>query len=387
MIPRLREMTPQRSAGTRAARTRAGRGPRPLWAALAFALTAPSVPTSSLPGPSVVSPWLLASSLLASSPARADDLRPAYLQLVERHDDSWDVSWKVPAPDEATTLAIRPEFPPGTEVVVPARRAWADGIVVLAWRVRVPGGLAGRTVAIAGLGSARTEVLARIVRRDGSERIERVSSAAPALAVVAEPGSTEVARTYGRLGVEHILGSLDHLLFLLSLCLLVGDGRRLVATITAFTLAHSITLCLAALGVLGVPRPPIEAAIALSIAFVAAGIVRSARGRPGAAEQRPWLLAFAFGLLHGLGFAAALAEVGLPRASIPLALLFFNLGVEAGQLAFVAVVLAVRRLAEALAAGPRWSSGGALRVGAAYAIGAVASAWVFERVAGFWRGG
>jgi hypothetical protein len=331
---------------------------------------------------------ILASMVVAAPlPARADDLRPAYLQLVERDDDTWDVSWKVPAIDETTTLAIRPEFPPGTELVAPARRAWAEGTAVLGWTVRVPGGLAGRRVAIPGLSSSRTEVIARIVHRDGSEHVERVTPAAPELAIGMEPGSTRVARTYGRLGVEHILGSLDHLLFLLSLCLLVGEGRRLVATITAFTLAHSITLGLAALGVLDVPRPPIEAAIALSIAFVAAEIVRSARGGPGAAERRPWLLAFAFGLLHGLGFAAALAEVGLPRASIPLALLFFNLGVEAGQLAFVVIVFAVRRLAGALAPRLRWSSGAALRVGAAYAIGAVASAWLFERVAGFWRAG
>lgn len=330
---------------------------------------------------------LLLALLALPSSARADDLRPAYLQLVERADDTWDVSWKVPAIDETTTLAIRPEFPPGTEVVTPVRRAWAEGTAMLGWTVRVPGGLAGRTVEIPGLASSRTEVIARIVRRDGSEHVERISPAAPVLAVGSEPGSPEVARTYGRLGVEHILGSLDHLLFLLSLCLLVGDGRQLVATITAFTLAHSITLGLAALGLLDVPRPPIEAAIALSIAIVAAEIVRAARGRPGAAERRPWLLAFAFGLLHGLGFAAALAEVGLPRASIPVALLFFNLGVEAGQLAFVALVFTVHRLTEALALRMRWSSGAALRVGAAYAIGAFASAWVFERVAGFWRAG
>jgi hypothetical protein len=330
---------------------------------------------------------LLVLAAASPRPCRADDLRPAYLQLVERDDETWDVSWKVPAIDETTTLAIRPEFPPGTEVLFPARRAWAEGTAVLGWRVRVPGGLAGRTIAITGLASARTEVIARVVRRDGTEYVARVSPAEPVLSVDAAPGSPEVAPTYGRLGVEHILGSLDHLLFLLSLCLLVGDVRRLVATITAFTLAHSITLGLAALGVLDVPRPPIEAAIALSIAFVAAEIVRSARGRPGAAERRPWLLAFAFGMLHGLGFAAALAEVGLPRASIPVALLFFNLGVEAGQLAFVAVVVAVRRLAGVLALRLRWPKGAALRVGAAYAIGAVASAWVFERVAGFWSAG
>jgi hydrogenase/urease accessory protein HupE len=200
--------------------------------------------------------------------------------------------------------------------------------------------------------------------------------------VTASPGSFEVARTYTRLGIEHILTGFDHLLFVLALVLLVRGTRRLLWTVTAFTLAHSITLALATLGVIRVPGPPVEATIALSIVFVASEIVQQARGREGLAARKPWLVAFSFGLLHGLGFAGALAEVGLPQNAIPLALLFFNLGVEIGQLLFIAAVLLLARLAQRLAAG-RIDPARASLV-AAYAIGGMASYWVIERVSAFW---
>ena len=153
-----------------------------------------------------------------------------------------------------------------------------------------------------------------------------------------------MARTYTLLGVEHILTGFDHLCFVLALVLIVGFNRRLFWTVTAFTLAHSITLALATLGVIHVPGPPVEATIALSIVFVASEIVQQQRGREGLASKQPWLVAFAFGLLHGLGFAGALAEIGLPANAIPLALLFFNIGVEIGQLLFIAAVFAATRL-------------------------------------------
>jgi hydrogenase/urease accessory protein HupE len=201
--------------------------------------------------------------------------------------------------------------------------------------------------------------------------------------VSASPGRFEVVRTYTVLGIEHILTGFDHLLFVLALVLLVADRRRLLVTITAFTVAHSITLALASLGVLRVPGPPVEASIALSIVFVASEIIHARQGRPGLTQRYPWVVAFTFGLLHGLGFASALAQVGLPPLSIPTALLFFNVGVEIGQLLFITAVL-----------GLMWAMGQAmqrLRLPAMsglwravpYVIGAVASFWLFERIAAF----
>ena len=189
----------------------------------------------------------------------------------------------------------------------------------------------------------------------------------------------EVAWSYLVLGVEHILGGIDHLLFVLALLLIVRGGKRIFATITAFTVAHSITLVAATLGWVHVPGPPVEAMIALSIVFVAAEIVHGLRGKPGLTARAPWVVAFTFGLLHGFGFAGALAEVGLPQKAIPVALFTFNVGVELGQLIFVVFAVAVRAaLARLPVPRPRW-----MPYVAPYAIGAIAMFWVIERVGAF----
>jgi hydrogenase/urease accessory protein HupE len=199
--------------------------------------------------------------------------------------------------------------------------------------------------------------------------------------VAPSPGWTQVAATYTVLGVEHILLGIDHLLFILALLLLVRGWGRLAATVTAFTIAHSFTLAAATLGLVHVPQRPVEAAVALSIAFVAAEIVQARRGQPGLTARSPWIAAFAFGLLHGLGFAGALSEVGLPQSAIPAALFFFNIGVEIGQLLFIAAAFAVfvtaRQAARRLRAPqPSW----AWRI-PPYAIGSIAAFWVIQRVA------
>jgi hydrogenase/urease accessory protein HupE len=183
-----------------------------------------------------------------------------------------------------------------------------------------------------------------------------------------------------RHGIEHILLGYDHLLFVFALMLVVGGIRRLVWTITAFTVAHSITLALATLGVVSIPGPPVEATIALSILLLATEIVRLQTGRPSLAAQRPWLVAFAFGLLHGFGFAGALSGIGLPNGDIPLALLAFNVGVEVGQLAFIAAVLGAMAIVHRIdfGVGQRY-----LRPTAPYAIGSLAAFWFFERLAAF----
>jgi hydrogenase/urease accessory protein HupE len=227
----------------------------------------------------------------------------------------------------------------------------------------------------------------RLVRSDGTAQLARILPNTPRFVVSDSPGRFEVVRTYTVLGIEHILTGFDHLLFVLALVLLVKDRRRLLITITAFTLAHSITLALASLGVLKVPGPPVEASIALSIVFVASEIIHARQGRPGLTQRYPWVVAFTFGLLHGLGFASALAQVGLPPLAIPTALLFFNVGVEIGQLLFIVAVLTMMGLGRLLAR--RFSQrlrlpefAGWWRI-APYAIGATASYWLFERIAAF----
>jgi hypothetical protein len=246
-------------------------------------------------------------------------------------------------------------------------------------------------VRIDGLSATRTDVLARVERADGSSQTVRLTPAAPAFVVSAAPGAWQVMKTYLGLGVEHILLGVDHLLFVLALLFLVGSWPRLIETVTAFTVAHSLTLAAATLGWVHVPQAPVEAVIALSIVFVATEILHSRQGRAGLALRMPWVVAFVFGLLHGLGFAGALREVGLPEHAIPLALAFFNIGVEVGQLLFIAGVFVLlwslrrsRSRSSTDAASGAWHVAGTAATPAAYLIGTVAAFWVLERTYGFW---
>ena len=326
---------------------------------------------------------LLAILLLAcGSPASADEFRPAYLQLTQTGTEAYDVLWKSPALDENTPLNVRPVFPADVAEQGNRRSSFAAGTLRQRWRIHVPGGLNGKTIQFPGLTETRIDILVRLERLEGSVQLERILPGQPGFTARASPGAWEVAKTYVTIGIGHILLGFDHLLFVLALVMIVTSTRRLFVTITAFTVAHSITLSLATLGVLHVPGPPVEASIALSIVFVASEIIHQRQGRPGLAARKPWVVAFAFGLMHGLGFAGALAEVGLPENSIPLALLFFNIGVEIGQVLFILVVLAFYRALSKLLAG-RFDLARLAPV-QAYAIGGLASYWLFERVSGFW---
>ena len=324
----------------------------------------------------------VAVSSIFAAPAFADDFRPAYLQITQDSATTYDVLWKVPALGEDAVLKVRPQFPPGTTRLTQQRSSYANGVAVQRWRIRAPGGLEGKTIAFPGLSETPIDVLARLARADGTVQLERILPSDPEFLVQASPGAFEVVQTYTVLGIEHILTGFDHLCFVLALVMIVGFNRRLIWTVTAFTAAHSITLALATLGVIHVPRPPVEATIALSIVFVASEIVQQQRGREGLATKKPWLVAFAFGLLHGLGFAGALAEIGLPTNTIPLALLFFNIGVEIGQLLFIVAVFGASRLL-LLAAANRVELKRAAIV-PAYLIGGIASYWTIERVISFW---
>ncbi len=322
---------------------------------------------------------LLGLVLLCGVAASAHELRPAYLELRAIGADGWSVLWKVPARDELR-LSIAPRFDArctrrGEAATVHMADHWVDR-----WVMGCPGGLAGTAVTVEGLPRTLTDVLVRVVGPDGAVQTARLLPESPGFTVAARARAGDVARTYLRLGIEHILGGIDHLLFVLALLLLVREPRRVVATVTAFTVAHSITLALATLGVVRVPQAAVEAVIALSIVFVAGEILRARSGRSDLAQRSPWIIAFAFGLLHGFGFAGALREAGLPQDAIPLALLFFNVGVELGQLGFIAVVLGLwRLLGRRLAALPSWT-----RAVPPYAIGSVAMAWVIDRVLRFW---
>ena len=310
--------------------------------------------------------------------AHAHEVRPGYLELRQTGPETWDVFWKVPARGDLQ-LAIAPAWPDNCAVEGAPRRFATSGAATERRAIRCAGGLTGREIAVSGLSATVIDVLVRLERSDDTTQVIRLTPQAPAFVVEAAPRWTTVAAAYLGLGVEHILLGIDHLLFVLAMLLLVRSFGRLVATITAFTVAHSITLAAATLGFVDVPPQPVEAAIALSIVFVAAEIVRGREGRSGLTERWPWVVAFAFGLLHGLGFASALREVGLPENAIPSALLFFNVGVELGQLAFVAVVLAVVTLArQRRLPVPAWS----WRL-APYGIGAVAMYWTIERVVAF----
>ncbi len=324
--------------------------------------------------------WALALLLCSLSWAAAADIfRPAYLELRELGEGRYDVLWKVPAQGNAR-LAVMVVFPPDTTQLSPPQALLSDGAFVERWRIQRVGGLAGQALRIDGISGGVTDVIVRIERADGSSQVERLLPESPSFTVKGPTGAGEVAWSYLVLGVQHILGGIDHLLFVLALLLIVNGGKRIFLTITAFTVAHSITLVCATLGWVHVPGPPVEAIIALSIVFVAGEVVHGLRGRPGLTARAPWVVAFSFGLLHGFGFAGALAEVGLPQTAIPLALLMFNVGVEVGQLIFVVAVLALRRVLKAAnARRPAWVS-----YLAPYAIGGIAMFWVIERVSAFW---
>jgi hydrogenase/urease accessory protein HupE len=325
--------------------------------------------------------WLLAFgvALGANAPASAHESRPAYLELRATDATGYAVLWRRPALGEQV-LSLQPVLPAHCVPVAERARFAQPDAFVERWQVDCGAdGLVGRSIAIDGLPATFTDVLVRLALADGANHTRILRPENPGFIVPTQPSGLEVAGEYGRLGLEHILGGVDHLLFVLALLILVEGVRRLIATVTAFTLAHSLTLGAATIGWVHVPQPPVEAVIALSIALVASEILRARAGRAGITQRRPWIVAFAFGLLHGFGFAGALAEVGLPQNDIPLALLTFNAGVEIGQLLFIgAVLVLVATLRRTRIATPRW-----LEAVPPYAIGAVAMLWVFERIAAF----
>jgi len=317
---------------------------------------------------------LLATALcVAAGAVRAHESRPGFLEIRQTADETFEVLWKKPARGEMQ-LAMDPVFPRDCEQSG-ARQTQTPGAVVLRTVLTCPGGLSGKGVRIAGLEGTLTDVLVRMHRLDGVVETHLVKPSSPTATLGG--GGTAVGRAFAylSLGIEHILLGIDHLLFVFGLILIVGHRWMLLKTITSFTVAHSITLAIATLGFASAPVAPLNATIALSILFLGPEIVRVWRGESSFTIRHPWVVAFAFGLLHGFGFASGLTAMGLPKAEIPLALLLFNVGVEIGQLAFVLLVLALARSTHVLEiVWPRW-----VEAMPGYVVGTLGAFWTIQR--------
>jgi len=323
---------------------------------------------------------VVVSLVLFATSVAAHESRPAYLQLSLDDSEGVSLSFKAPAVGNMR-MSLYPNMPANCAETKAFTKYIIDGAYTESGQLICFGGLIGETVSIDGLSRTLTDVLVRVERADGSTQVVRLTPSAPSFVVAETPSAFAVANTYLAIGFEHILLGIDHLLFVLALLVLVKGTRTLIWTITAFTVAHSLTLASATLGFVTFPQAPVEAVIALSIVFVASEIAHASQGRPGLTQRKPWIVAFTFGLLHGFGFAGALTEVGLPEQAVPLALLFFNVGVEVGQLSFVAAVILIAAVAKRFLHNiPEW-----LPTASAYAIGTIASFWTIERVVGFWN--
>jgi hydrogenase/urease accessory protein HupE len=315
--------------------------------------------------------------LVVPAGAGAHEVRPGYLELRQTAPERYRFLWKRPTGGEVE-LAIGPAFPKECTVRdATGLRSPSMGAFLGRGTLECPGGLAGKTLAIAGLEATVTDVLVRIHHQDGREETHLLRPVSPSITLGAATSGGERAAAYLLLGVQHILLGVDHLLFVLGLMLIVSDRWMLLKTITSFTLAHSITLAVATLGYASAPLPPLNAAIALSILFLGPEIVRRWRGETSLTIRHPWVVAFAFGLLHGFGFASGLTTMGLPRAEIPQALLLFNVGVEIGQLFFVFLILGLERSFRTLEI--RWPRFAEALPG--YAVGSLGAYWTIQRTA------
>jgi hydrogenase/urease accessory protein HupE len=321
---------------------------------------------------------IVAALLLITTSLQAHESRPAYLEINQTTASRYEVIWHTPV-NAGVRLPLVLKFPDEVRNVTEPALQERPGSLIERRLIETKDGLPGKRIEITGLQATITDVLVRVKGLDGLTQVTRLTPSSPSFIVEASPGVVEVARTYTVLGIEHILSGIDHLLFVLALLIITQGGWKLVKTVTAFTLSHSVTLTAVTLGFVNVPTRPVEAVIALSIVFVAAEILHWKRGRIGIAARAPWVVAFAFGLIHGLGFAGGLSDIGLPTGHIPTALLFFSLGVETGHFMFIGAVLSfialVRRLNISVPSWAEWLP--------PYAIGGIAMFWVIQRIAAF----
>ena len=316
--------------------------------------------------------------------AHAHESRPAYLEIKETAPGQFSVLWRTPVL-AGMRLPLALKMPDGVRnVKEPVTQELADSLLERRWIDAGPNGLAGKRVEIKGLQFTITDALVRVELLDGRTFQTIARPSRPWVEVAATQAWWEVMSAYATEGIRHIMFAPDHLLFVLGLLLIVANRWMLLKTVTAFTIAHSITLAIATLGYATVPSPPLEAAIALSILFLGPEIVRVWRGETSFTIRHPWVVAFAFGLLHGFGFASVMTSAGLPPKDLPLALLSFNIGVELGQLGFIALVLLTERSFRALnVRWPRW-----VVAAPGYLVGTLGAFWTIQRVSlmiGAWR--
>ena len=323
-------------------------------------------------------------TLVAAPPVAAHELQPGFLELKEVAPGRYDVLWKLPSLGEASDvrMPLAPIFPETCRQLGEARTERSGTAWVFTARLDCKGGLAGRMLAIEGLEAFTTDVLVRVQQADGRVETHLLKPVQPSVTLRSADDLRRGAWAYLYLGIEHILLGVDHLLFVLGLLLIVRDRWMLVKTVTAFTIAHSITLAVATFGIATVPAAPLNAAIALSILFLGPEIVRRWRGETSFTIRHPWVVAFAFGLLHGFGFASGLAQLGLPKGEIPLSLLLFNVGVELGQLAFVLLIVLLERAFRQLQI--HWPI--IVQRLPGYVVGALGAFWTIQRVAILLRG-
>jgi hydrogenase/urease accessory protein HupE len=314
----------------------------------------------------------IVSLLALAGPAAAHEARPGFLELRETGPGTYSFLWKKPSGGEVEIL-IAPVMPEACRVSGQQRPT--PGALIVRGTLSCPGGIQGKTIAIDGLQSTFTDVIVRLHHADGRLESHLLKPVNTTVTLGAVTTAWQRSGAYLRLGIDHILLGVDHLLFVLGLLLIVGDRWMLLKTITSFTLAHSVTLAIATLGFASAPLPPLNAAIALSILFLGPEIVRKRRGQSSFTIRHPWVVAFAFGLLHGFGFASGLTTMGLPQAEIPLALLVFNLGVEIGQVFFVALIAALQRAFQTLEI--RWP--GFAQALPGYAVGSLGAYWAIQR--------
>ncbi|HEY4959572.1 MAG TPA: HupE/UreJ family protein [Terriglobales bacterium] len=321
--------------------------------------------------------WLAACLLLAVSVASAHESRPAYLEVKETSAGQFSLLWRTPVL-AGMRVPIVLKLPDDVKNLrEPSVQELADSFLERRWIDAGPNGLAGQRIEFPGLQGTITDVLVRVEMLDGRSWTTIVHPSQPWVEITAAQTRMEVMGTFIVQGIRHILFGADHMLFVLGLLLIVKDRWMLLKTITAFTVAHSITLAIATLGYAEAPVLPLNAAIALSILFLGPEIVRSWRGETSFTIRHPWVVAFAFGLLHGFGFASALTSAGLPKAELPVALLSFNVGVEIGQLSFVALILSLERAFRILEVRwPRWAE--ALP---GYTVGSLGAFWTVQRLA------
>ena len=317
---------------------------------------------------------LVLTLVVSASTAQAHETRPGFLELRETAPGTYSFLWKRPSGGEIE-IFIAPVIPKSCSLATPAQQQLTPGALVVRGTMRCDDGIKGKTLEIDGLSVTVTDVIVRIQHLDGRLESHVLKPAAPSVTLGAATSSWQRSQAYLRLGVEHILLSIDHLLFVLGLLLIVGDRWTLLKTITAFTVAHSLTLAVATLGYAAAPMPPLNAAIALSLLFLGPEIVRRWRGQTSLTIRHPWVVAFAFGLLHGFGFASGLTTMGLPVAEIPMALLLFNVGVEIGQVFFVGMIVLMERAFRTLEI--QWPR--AIEALPGYAVGCLGAYWTIQR--------